>query len=156
MNRIITIIAGLLLLLSFAQCKKDEKVTPENEQTFTVIQFIDDNLQTQLDRLSDLDTPGVLTALSEWVAAQEGVRSVSVEDNSLEITFVDETSSSIDIYDESSTSDSDFSGFRTMMPSRSQNMVVVGNQKAFIWDAFPYNYPGIDMGDSIYTFAPKL
>ena len=150
MNRIITLIAGLLLLLSFAQCKKVEKVTPENEQTFTVIQFIDDNLQTQLDRLSDLDTPDVLVALSEWVAAQEGVRSVSVEDNSLEITFVDETSSSIDIYDESSTSDSDFSGFRTMMPSRSQNMVVVGNQKAFIWDAFPYNYPGIDMGDSIY------
>ena len=149
MKRVFTLIAGLVFLLIFAQCKKDEEVTAENKQACEAILFIDDNLQTQLDRLSNYDIPEVLDALSEWVKNQEGVSAASVKGHSLMITYVDGTIGSIDIYDESLTSDNDFSELGTRMSSGVKDNIVVGNKKVLIWNAFPYTYPGIDMGDSI-------
>ena len=157
MKKCFTIIAGLLFLLAFAQCTKDEdKVTPENELAIETIQFIDDNLQGQFDRLSGKSTPEVMAALADWLVEQEGVSAADPDDHWVMVTFVDGTEASIEVYDQTahpdiSTQQKRGSDLTFGFSGKQQNNKVIGNHNVLIFDAFPYLDSEIDAGDSIYT-----
>ena len=141
MKRILTIIVGLLLLLTFAQCTKDKEKEQNIQLTNEAVDYIEDNLQLQLDLLADKDDAEVLESLAEWVKGLEGVESAMVNNGHVEINHVDKTKSRIDIIDRTivDPESENFQPMREMLDnagSLEANDFVIGGTKGFVWDAF--------------------
>lgn len=144
MRKAFTILAGLLLLLAFAQCKKN-KENQENEEKFELacdaIEYIDENMQSQLDLLNDKTTPEAMASLAEWIKNQEGVKSAVAYNDHVDIVYVNGSKGSVEVYDQTLYDDFEF-GNRLMAPPAKQGKEnLVGNQEVFIYDAFPYVFP---------------
>ena len=141
MKKNVIIIAGLLLLLAFAQCTKDKEKEQNIQLTNEAIEYIEDNIQSQLDLLADKDIPEMLQALADWALNQEGVQTDSIDENCVVITFVDGTISEIEIVD-CTINDPDFNfpSSRSMSGNVVQfdnKDIPIGGSKVFIWDPFP-------------------
>ena len=100
MRKFTIIIFGALLLLAFAQCTKDKEKEQNIQLTDDAIEIINDNIQSQLDLLSDKSIPEVAETLATWLASQEGVSSALARNNNVEIVFVDGTKGNVNIYDQ--------------------------------------------------------
>ena len=145
MKRVFTLIAGLVFLLAFAQCKKDKEnsiVEPSNEDielTDNAMDFIDNNIQAQLDLLSDKDIPEVMESLAAWFSEQDGVIKAISYNDSIIITFIDESDAILTIYDRTVKDDIeyDLSQFFTRNgSSTTQEAITIGNHEVFIYDAY--------------------
>ena len=145
MKKIFTIIAGLSLLLAFAQCKKTDndqthEVNKENiEQTDNAMEFIDNNIQAQLDLLADKDIPEVMESLAEWFSEQDGVIKAISYNDSIIITFVDESDAILTIYDRTVKDDIEYDlsqFFPRNGSSTTQEAITIGNHEVFIYDAY--------------------
>ncbi len=155
MRRTVAIIAGLLLLLGFAQCKK-EKTNQESDESFELAcdagEYIDDNIQSQLDLLNDKTTPEAMAALAEWIKGQEGVASAVAFNDRVEYVYVDGTKGSVMVYDQTIENDFNYNFNKHSLTPHSfklQHGNAVGSQKGFIYDAFPYLSSRYNVGDSI-------
>ena len=163
MKKTVTILVGLFVLLLLAQCKKEKSEEEVNQElAIEAIQFIDDNLQSQFDRLSGKSTPEVMAALAEWLVEQEGVVAAVPDDHWVMITYVDGTEASVEVYDQtikpdvannlhSEGYDASLSEVAFLSAGKQQNSNVVGSQKVLIFDAFPHLDPEIDAGSAIYS-----
>ena len=158
MKRIITIVVGLVFLLAFAQCNKEER---ENETlTNETIVTLNDQIQAQLDSLAGESVSEAQESLSEWLLSQEGVVSVTIEGNSIRILFADGTKGSVIFYDQTVTPDVDLTLIEDIIRHRgnsNQKTDVVGSQNAFIFDPFhdesafnvPYGDEILNEGDAV-------
>ena len=149
-KKAITVIAALSLLLAFSQCKKDKEDDENFELACDASEYINNNLQSQLDLLSDKTTPEAMEALAEWMKGQEGVSSAVPFNDRVEYVYVDGTKGSIMVYNQPDEDDLDDSRW-SLMPTvnRLQRGNVVGNHKCFIYDAFPYTSSNYNPGDTI-------
>ena len=139
MRKFTIIIFGALLLLAFAQCAKDKEKEQNIQLTDDAIEIINDNIQSQLDLLSDKSIPEVAETLATWLASQEGVSSALARNNNVEIVFVDGTKGNVIIYDQTIEQTIDMSIIddliHNVLPVKSSGEVI-GHQNAFIFDPF--------------------
>ena len=148
-KKAITVIAGLSLLLAFSQCKKDKEDDENFELACDASEYINNNLQSQLDMLNDKTNPEVMAALAEWMKGQEGVASAEAFSDRVEYVYVDGTKGVVRLYDQTIKSEFDFDG-RSVAPSIGQQKGnPVGNQKGFIYDAFSRLDSEINPGDTV-------
>ena len=149
-KKAITVIAALSLLLAFVQCKKDKEDDENFELACDASEYINNNLQSQLDLLSDKTTPKAMAALAEWMKGQEGVASAVSFNDRVEYVYVDGTKGLIMVYNQPDEDDLDDSRW-SLMPkgNKLQHGNVVGNHKCFIYDAFPYTSSNYNPGDTI-------
>lgn len=145
MRKTLTIFWGLLLLLMFAQCSKDKEnqVNEENiALTDAAMEFIDDNIQSQLDLLSDKEVSEMMESLATWLAGLEGVTSATSYGDSVIINYVDETESYLVIFDmtiqDDTVYDSSFD-FPRCESSLMLEKTMIGNHKVFLYDAFSFD-----------------
>ena len=92
-----------------------------------------------------------MASLAEWIKNQEGVKSAVAYNDHVDIVYVNGSTGSVEVYDQTLYDDFEF-GNRLMAPPAKQGKGnLVGNQEVFIYDAFPYVFPDIDEADSIKT-----
>lgn len=149
MKKQVIFLLSLFPLLALMQCNK-YGYNDDNRLANESIQYIDDNLQFQLEQLAGKNNIEVLSELNNWVREIEGVSSASMVNNSVEMEFVDGTHSSIDIYDLTIAPQSDGNTVCKDTKHKMPNHVVLGNKRAFIWDAFPDLDMTIDEGNLIH------
>lgn len=148
-KKAITVIAALSLFLAFSQCKKDKEDDENIELACNASEYIDGNIQSQLDLLNDKTNPEVMAALAEWMKGQEGVASAEAFSDRVEYVYVDGTKGVVRLYDQTIKSEFDFDS-RSVAPSiRQQKGNPVGNQKGFIYDAFSRLDSEINTGDTV-------
>ena len=149
-KKAITVIAALSLLLAFSQCKKDKEDDENFELACDASEYINNNLQSQLDLLRDKTTPKAMIAWAEWMKGLEGVASAVSFNDRVEYVYVDGTKGLIMVYNQPDEDDLDDSRW-SLMPkgNKLQHGDVVGNQKCFIYDAFPYTSSNYNPGDTI-------
>ena len=148
-KRVVTVIAGLLFLLTLVQCKKDKENNELFEVTSDAIEYIEENIQTQLDQLGDKTTEETMVALAEWMKAQEGVSTTEVIDDGVRIVYADGTKGSIRMYDQNLQTEQGFDSLYAATPIKLMEGNPVGKKEVFIFDAFPNLDPNIKEGDEI-------
>ena len=145
-------IVGLFFLIAFAQCGKEDQENQENiALTDQVMEYVDDNIQEQLDKLADKDVPEVMESLAAWLSQQEGVASATAYDDSIVIHYVDQSESILTIYDMTLKDETEYDLsqlFQRNGASLNQEEVTIGNHEVFIYDAFALD-EGLREGDSI-------
>ena len=115
------------------------------------MEYVDDNIQEQLDKLADKDVPEVMESLAAWLSQQEGVSSASAYDDSIVIHYVDQSESILTIYDMTLTDETEYDLsqlFQRNGSALNQEEVAIGNHEVFIYDAFALD-EGLREGDSI-------
>ena len=137
MKKAFVIITGCLLLLAFTQCQKNKEDDENFELACDASDYIDENIQSQLDLLNDKTIPDAMTALAEWIKGQEGVKSAVASDNQVEIVYVDGTKGVVMVYDQTIESDHNFGRGAEKTVCNKQTGNMVGSQTGFIYDAFP-------------------
>lgn len=158
MKRVFTIIAGLLLLLAFAQCTKDKEKEQNIQMTNEAVEYIEDNIQSQLELLADKDNAEILESLAEWTKGLDGVKSAAVVNGHVEINHVDGTKSRVVIID-STIIGCEMEEFRPIRETLDEsgnhdaNDIVIEGTKAFIWDPFPDYFCFEDDEGTTYTEA---
>lgn len=160
MRKFTIIIFGALLLLAFAQCTKDKEKEQNIQLTNEAIEYIEDNIQLQLDMLADKDIPEMLQLLADWALELEGVQTDSIDENCVEITFVDGTISEIGIVDcTMEDPDFNFPSSKSIVGNLGQydnKDIPIGGSKIFIWDPFPDFIRFVDDNNNVYEQAELI
>ena len=128
--------------------------------TNEAIEYIEDNIQLQLDMLADKDIPEMLQLLADWALELEGVQTDSIDENCVEITFVDGTISEIGIVDcTMEYPDFNFPSSKSIVGNLGQydnKDIPIGGSKIFIWDPFPDFIRFVDDNNNVYEQAELI